>query len=70
MAKYEHKKYLYDQDQLAINAQMSIIQAEDKKLELKLTRLDNERTQITTEIEALKKVIGDNIESSYKTFSG
>ena len=70
MAKYEHKKYLYDQDQLAINAQMSIIQAEDKKLELKLTRLDNERTQITTEIEALKKVIGGNIESSYKTFSG
>ena len=31
---------------------------------------DNERTQITTEIEAVQKVIGDNIEASYKTFSG
>ena len=31
---------------------------------------DNERTQITTEIEALKKVVNDNIEKSYKTFSG
>ena len=27
-------------------------------------------TQITTEIEAVKKVINDNIEGSYKTFSG
>ena len=49
---------------------MSIIQAQDKKLELKLQRLDNERTQITTELEALKKVVGDNIEKTYKTFSG
>lgn len=70
MAKYEHKKYLYDREQTEINAQMSIIQAQDKKLELKLQRLDNERTQITTELEALKKVVGDNIEKTYKTFSG
>lgn len=68
--KYEYQKYEYDREQQKINAQMSIIQQEDKKLELKLTRLDNERTQITTEIEALKKVISDNIEKSYKTFSG
>ena len=68
--EYEYSKYEYDQEQTKINAQMSIIQEEDKKLELKLQRLDNERTQITTEIEALEKVINDNIESSYKTFSG
>ena len=68
--KYEYQKYEYDKEQQRINAQMSIIQQEDKKLELKLTRLDNERTQITTEIEALKKVVNDNIEKSYKTFSG
>ena len=68
--KYEYSKYEYDKEQLKINAQMSIIQAQDKKLELKLQRLDSERTQITTEIDALKKVLGDNIEKSYKTFSG
>ena len=67
---YEYDKYEYDKEQQKINAQMSIIQQEDKKLELKLQRLDNERTQITTEIEALEKVINDNIEASYKTFSG
>ena len=67
---YEYSKYEYDREQLKINAQMSIIQEEDKKLELKLQRLDNERTQITTELEALKKVVGDNIEKTYKTFAG
>lgn len=70
MTKYEYKKFMYDKEQTEINAKMSIIQAQDKKLELKLQRLDNERTQITTELEALDKVINDNIESSYKTFSG
>ena len=68
--EYEYSKYEYDQEQLKINAQMSIIQSQDKKLELKLQRLDTERTQITTEIEAVKKVITDDIDSSYKTFSG
>jgi len=69
-AEYEYDKYKYDQEQQNINAQISIIQQEDKSLELKLERLDNERTQITTEMEALDKVINDNIEKSYKTFSG
>ncbi len=68
--EYEYQQYLYDKKQQEINAQTSIIQAEDRNLELKLQRLDNERTQITTEIEAVDKVINDNIEASYKTFSG
>ena len=67
---YEYEQYLYDKKQQEINAKTEIIQQQDRNLELKLQRLDNERTQITTEIEALDKVIGDNIESSYKTFSG
>jgi len=53
-----------------VNHKTEIIQQEDRNLELKLQRLDNERTQITTEIEAVEKVIQENIESSYKTFSG
>ena len=70
MTKYEYAKFQYDREQTEINAQMSIIQSQDKKLELKLQRLDNERTQITTELDALKKVIGDSTERGYKTFSG
>ena len=70
MAQYEYKQYLYDKTQQEINAKTEIIQQEDRNLELKLRRLDSERTQITTEIEALDKVIGDNIEGTYKTFSG
>ena len=70
MAQYEYKQYLYDREQQEINAKTEKIQAMDRNLELKLQRLDTQRTQITTEIEALEKVLNDNIESSYKTFSG
>ena len=69
-AEYEYNTYLYDQKNKEINAKTEVIQQEDRNLELKLQRLDNERTQIKTEIEAVKKVINDNIEGSYKTFSG
>lgn len=69
-AQYEYAQYEYDKAQQEINAKTEIIQQEDRNLELKLQRLDNERTQITTEIEAVSKVIDDNIEASYKTFSG
>ncbi|MBE7703347.1 MAG: hypothetical protein E7Z89_04770 [Cyanobacteria bacterium SIG28] len=69
-AQYEYAMYQYDKKQEEITAQTQVIQQMDRNLELKLTRLDNERTQITTEIEALDKVINDNIEKSYKTFSG
>jgi hypothetical protein len=68
--EYEYKKHLYDKQQKEINAKTSIIQAEDKNLELKLTRLDNERNAVNTEIEAVKKVVDDNIQKSFKTFSG
>ena len=68
--QYEYDKYKYDKKQQEINAKTSIIQQEDKNLELKLTRLDNERNAVNTELEAVKKVIGDNIDKSFKTFSG
>ena len=65
--KDAYNDYEYQQE---INAKTEIIQQQDRNLELKLQRLDNERQQITTEIEAVQKVIDDNIEASYKTFSG
>ncbi len=67
---YEYQKNVYDKKQQEINAKTSIVQQEDKNLELKLTRLDNERNAVNTEIDAVKKVVSDNIEKSYKTFSG
>lgn len=68
--EWEYKKYQYDQKQQEINLKTSIVQQQDKNLELKLTRLDNERNAVKTEIDAVKKVVQENIEKSYKTFSG
>lgn len=68
--KYEYAMYEYDKRNQEINAKTEIIQQEDKNLELKLQRLDNERTMLKTEIDACKTVIKDNIDASYKTFSG
>ena len=67
---YTYKKMVYNRDQAAINAQLSTIQSQDKRLELQLTELDTRRTQITTELDALNTVLGDNVERTYKTFSG
>lgn len=68
--KYEYAQHLYDKKQQEINQRTEIIQQEDRNLELKLTRLDNERKAIETEAEAVKKVIDDNIDKTFKTFSG
>ena len=70
MKNYNYEKIVYDKRQEEINLQTSIVQQQDKNLELKLTRLDNERTALNTELEAVKKVITDNIDKTYKTFSG
>jgi hypothetical protein len=70
MAHYEYEQYEYDKKQQEINAKTELIQQQDRNLELKLQRLDTQRTQITTEMDAIKKVLNDNIESSYKAFSG
>ena len=69
-AEYKYKKVIYDQEQNKYNKQTSIYQRQDKMLELKLTRLDNERNALNTEIEAVKKVIQDAIDRGFKTFSG
>lgn len=68
--QYEYEKYQYNQKVSEINADISIVQLQDKKLELQLEQLDTERSTITTEIEAVQKVLNDNIERTYKTFNG
>lgn len=69
-ADYEYEQTLYEKAQADINAKTEVIQQQDRNLELQLKELDNRRTQITTEMEALAKVINENIEGSYKTFAG
>ena len=70
MTQYKYQQYEYDKKQQEINAKTELIQQQDRNLELRLQRLDTQRTQITTEMDAIKKVLNDNIESSYKAFSG
>ena len=54
---------------MKINAKIGIIQVQDKNLELKLKQLDTEENAISTEMDAVKKVISKNVESSFKTFN-
>lgn len=68
MNEYYFKTAEYQKTVSDINAKTSIIQQEDRTLELRLEQLDTERNTLTTEIEAVQKVLSDNIERTYKTF--
>jgi len=70
MNKYEYEKQLYNKEQSEINGQMSLLQNQDKKLELKLAQLDTERQELTAELEACEKVLGENVDRTFKTFNG
>ena len=54
-AEYEHKTKEIDQ--------------KDKKYDMDLSKLETERTALTTEYESVKKVINDNIERTFGIFS-
>ena len=69
MNQYYYDKAVYDQMVEEINAKIGIIQVQDKNLELKLKQLDTEENAISTEMDAVKKVISKNVESSFKTFN-
>lgn len=69
MNEYSYQKGQYEQQMNDINAKISVIQSEDKKLELKLRDLDTQQQAISTEIDSVKKVIDKNIESSFKIFA-
>ena len=67
--QYEYNQYVYDQRQNEINANIKILQAQDKSLELRLSTLDTQHSAIQTELEAVKKVMSKNIDNSFKTFN-
>ena len=70
MNQYNYDKALYDKRVQELNAQTSIIQRQDKDLELRLKQLDTEQNALATEIDAVAKVVKDNVEKSFKTFGG
>ena len=69
MNEYLYKKEEYEKTIADINAKTSIIQKEDRTLELRLKQLDTEQNALATEMDAVKKVIKDNVEKTFKTFS-
>ena len=70
MNQYYYENAKYDKMVQDINAKTSIIQQEDQQLELRLKQLDTEQSALSTEMEAVKKVVDDNVENSFKTFGG
>ena len=68
MNQYVYKREVYDKAIQDINAKTEAIQAEDRTLELRLRQLDTEQDALQTEMEAVKKVIEKNVESTFKTF--
>lgn len=69
MNEYNYKVQQYEKTIADINAKTSIIQQEDRTLELRLKQLDTEQNALATEMDAVKKVIDDNVEQTFKTFS-
>lgn len=69
MNKYLYEKAKYEKTIADINAKTSIIQKEDRTLELRLKQLDTEQLALKTEMDAVQKVIKENVEKTFKTFS-
>ncbi len=69
MNDYEYQKDVYEQTISEINAKTEIVQRQDQKLELRLDQLDTEQNAIKTEMDAVQKVLKDNVEKTFKTFN-
>ncbi len=66
--QYNYNQSLYAKRIEEINAKAEKIQIEDRTLELKLRNLDTEQNALQTELESVKKVIQDTIDTVFKTF--
>lgn len=69
MNQYTYDVAVYEKNVQDINAKTEIIQQEDRTLELRLKQLDTEQEALSTEMDAVKKVIDKNIEQTFKTFA-
>ena len=70
MNRYYYEQEQYDKKVSDINAKTEVLQAQDRRLQLKLEQLNTEQTALQTEMEACQKVVSKNIEGSFKTFGG
>ena len=70
MNQYYYENAVYDKTIQDINAKTSIIQQQDQQLELKLKQLETEHSALSSEIDAVQKVVKDNVDKSFKTFGG
>ena len=52
-----------------VQARIERLQQVDKMLELRLKTIDTQEQAVSTEIEAVQKVIDKNIDASFKTFA-
>ena len=68
MNEYNYKVQQYEKTIADINAKTSIIQEEDRTLELRLKQLDTEQNALATEMEAVKKIIKENVEKTLELF--
>lgn len=70
MNQYYYENAKYDKTVQDINAKTSLIQQEDQQLELRLKQLDTEQNALKTEMDAVSKIVKDNVENTFKTFGG
>lgn len=66
---YEYEKTAYEKTLSDLNAKTEILQEQDQKLELKLKQLDTEENALKTEMDSVKEVLKNNVESTFKTFA-
>ena len=69
MNEYNYKVQEYEKTIADINARTSIIQQQDRTLELRLKQIETEHNAVQTEMDAVKSVIKKNIETTFKTFN-
>ena len=68
---YENAKYDKAVQDIISNCGENIKELqEDRTLELRLKQLETEQNALKTEIDAVSKIVSDNVEKSFKAFGG
>ena len=68
MNQYNYDLTKYEKQMSDINAKTSLIQEQDRTLELRLKQLETEQKALVTEMDAVKGVLQKNVESTFGTF--